>query len=349
MSPFSLLFIAVLGVALLLFLVIVVRIQAFVALLISSLFVAVVGGIPPAEIAKTIQEGMGNTLGYIAIIIGLGAMFGEMLQASGGAEAISNTLIKTLGEKRAPLALGLTGLAVSIPVFFDVALILLIPLVYSISRRTGRSLLYYGIPLAASLAVGHSFIPPTPGPVAVAGLLGADLGWVILMGLLAGIPALLVGGLVFGRYIGNKIHLGVPASAAAAAEVAEPELATVSAFPRDDRSERSGVRPQGLDPVDASDTSEAKQQGEAAALAERSGKTASFGLVVTILAVPLVLILLNTVSGVVLAEGNPLRNWITFIGHPFVALTIAALLSFYFLGIRQGFSQRQVLNLATKA
>ncbi|HEY9763002.1 MAG TPA: SLC13 family permease [Trichocoleus sp.] len=350
MSTFSLIFIAVLGIALLLFLVIVVRIQAFVALLISSLVVAIIGGIPPQDVAKTIQDGMGSTLGYIAIIIGLGAMFGELLQASGGAEVISNTLIRRFGEKRAPLALGLTGVIVSIPVFFDVALILLIPLVYSMTRRTGKSLLYYGIPLAAGLAVGHSFIPPTPGPVAVAGLLGADLGWVILMGLIAGIPAMLVGGLLFGRYIGNKIHLDLPASALVAVDAPERELVTLSAFPSE---QRSGVTPQGRDPLDASDVSEAKQQGEAAALAESrhqsSGRLPSFGLVLSILAVPLVLILLNTVSGVLLPEGNAVRNWITFIGHPFVALTIAALLSFYFLGIRQGFSQRQVLNLATKS
>ena len=118
MSTFSLIFIAVLGVALLLFLVIVARIQAFVALLIASLFVAVIGGIPPGEIAGVIQEGMGNTLGYIAIVIGLGAMFGELLQASGGAETISNTLIKRFGDEKAPWALGFTGLIVAIPVFF---------------------------------------------------------------------------------------------------------------------------------------------------------------------------------------------------------------------------------------
>lgn len=316
MSTFSLIFIAVLGIALLLFLVIVARIQAFVALLISSLFVAVVGGIPPSEIAEVIQTGMGNTLGYIAIIIGLGAMFGELLQASGGAETISNTLVKKFGEDKAPWALGITGLIIAIPVFFDVALILLIPLVYSLSRRTGRSLLYYGIPLVAGIAVAHSFIPPTPGPVAVAGLLGADLGWVILFGLVAGIPAMIVGGIYFGRYIAGQIHLDLPQTATA-------------------------------------DASVAAQQEEAAEIAEARAhepkQPLTFGLVMTVLAVPLVLILLNTVSGVLLPEDSPVLGWIAFIGHPFVALIIAALLSFYFLGIRQGFSMRQVLQMATKS
>lgn len=334
MSPFSLIFIAVLGVALLLFLVIVVRIQAFIALLISSLFVAMVGGIPPAEIADVIREGMGNTLGYIAIIIGLGAMFGELLQASGGAETISNTLIRKFGEERAPWALALTGLIIAIPVFFDVALILLIPLVYSLSRRTGRSLLFYGIPLAAGIAVGHSFIPPTPGPVAVAGLLGADLGWVILMGLIAGIPAIAVGGIFFGRYISDKIHLDVPAMATeASARFVDPDAS----------ADQGGVK------AGAPESSVAVQQEIAAETAQANPNYPPFGLVVAIIAVPLVLILLNTVSAVVLPEESPVLGWIAFIGHPFVALTIAALLSFYFLGRRQGMTRGEVLHLATKS
>jgi gluconate transporter len=200
----------VLAVAVLLVLVLVVRVHAFVALLLTSLVVAVVGGIPLTDIAGVIQDGMGSTLGYIAVVIGLGAMIGELLRVSGGAEQIAATLLDRSGEDRAPWALSLTGLLVSIPVFFDVALILFIPLVYTLTERTGRSLLYYAIPLLAGIAVAHSFIPPTPGPVAVAGLLGADLGWVIVFGFLAGVPAILVGGVFFGRYIGSQIHLDVP-------------------------------------------------------------------------------------------------------------------------------------------
>ncbi len=211
MSTLGLLILAAAGVAFLLVLVIVVRLQAFVALLLTSLVVAVVGGVPLADVADTVREGMGSTLGYIAVVVGLGAMFGEMLQVSGGAERIAATLLRRFGEARAPWALGLTGLIVSVPVFFDVALILFVPLIYSLGRRTGRSLLFYAVPLMAGMAVAHAFIPPTPGPVAVAALLGADLGWVILFGLVAGLPATIVGGVLFGRHIARKIHLDVPA------------------------------------------------------------------------------------------------------------------------------------------
>ena len=210
MSPLALAGLVLCAVALLLVLVLYARLHAFVALLLTSLLVALLGGIPLADIVGVIEDGMGNTLGYIATVIGLGAMVGEMLRQSGGAEEIAATLLRSFGDDRTPWALSLTGLLVAIPVFFDVALILFIPLVYTLTERTGKSLLYYAIPLLAGIAVAHSFIPPTPGPVAVAGLLDADLGWVIFFGILAGIPSILIGGIFFGHYIAGQIHLDVP-------------------------------------------------------------------------------------------------------------------------------------------
>ena len=210
MSTLALLLIAAAGVLVLLFLVIVLKLQAFVALLVVSFGVALVAGIPLGEIVPTITGGMGDTLGFVAIVVGLGVMIGRIIELSGGAQRVAMTLINRFGEERAPLALGLTGFIVAIPVFFDVGLIILIPLAYAISQRLSRSLMYYAIPLAAGLAVTHAFIPPTPGPVAVAGILGADLGWVIIFGLVCGIPAFLVGGVLFGKYIGERIDISVP-------------------------------------------------------------------------------------------------------------------------------------------
>ncbi len=210
MSAAFLIGLTIVSILVLLFLIIVLRMQAFIALLLVSLLAAVAGGIPVGEIIDTIQQGMGGILGYIAVVIGIGTMIGEMLHVSGGAKQIADTIIKGFGERKAPWALSLIGLIVAIPVFFEVALILFIPLVYNITKKTGKSILRYGIPLAAGIAVAHSFIPPTPGPVAVAALIGADLGWVIFFGLIAGIPATIVGGIFFGRYIGERINVGVP-------------------------------------------------------------------------------------------------------------------------------------------
>lgn len=223
MSATYLLSITVIGIAVLLFLIMAVRLQAFLALLLVSMGVAIAGGVPLPEVAGVIQEGMGGTLGYIAIVIGLGTMIGEILQVSGGAQQLASTLLRRSGEQKAPWALMTLGLIAAIPVFFEVALILFIPLVYSLARRTGKSLLLYGMPLVAGIAVAHAFIPPTPGPVAVASLLGADLGWVIAMGLAGGIPAAILGGIVFGRYIGGRIHAPLPDTAQAPEREQAPE------------------------------------------------------------------------------------------------------------------------------
>ncbi len=210
MIDFSLLTSVLLGVIVLLILILRFKIQAFIALLIASILVGVLSGMAPLTIIKTMQEGMGSTLGFVAMVVGLGAIFGAILEHSGGAESLATYLLAKFGEKRSSWALMLTGFIVAIPVFFDVAFIILVPMIYALQRKTGKSLLLYGIPLLAGLAITHSFIPPTPGPVAVADILKADLGWVIFFGFLAGIPTAIICGPVFGRYIAKRIHISAP-------------------------------------------------------------------------------------------------------------------------------------------
>jgi Gnt-I system low-affinity gluconate transporter len=200
----------ILSVALLLFLIMKLKLQAFVSLLLVSMVVAVAAGMPLDKVMGSIQAGMGGTLGFIAVVVGLGAMFGQMLQVSGGAERLARTLVKKFGKDKSQWALMLTGFIVAIPVFFDVGFIILVPLVYSLAKDTKKSVLYYGIPLLAGLAVTHSFVPPTPGPVAVAQLVNADIGKVILYGLIVGLPAAILAGPIFGKYIAKKIHANVP-------------------------------------------------------------------------------------------------------------------------------------------
>ncbi|MEM1181942.1 MAG: gluconate:H+ symporter [Acidobacteriota bacterium] len=201
------------AVAALLVLILAVRLHAVLALLLVSFAVAVLGGVPLLEIVPTIQTAMGGILGYITLVIGLGAIFGEMLERSGGARRLALALLDRAGAERAPAAFAATGLLVAIPVFFDVGFILLLPLLHQTARRTGRTVLAYALPLLAGLAVAHAFIPPTPGPVAVAGLLGAELGWVIVLGLATGLPALAVAGLIYGPWIAERIKLETPAEA----------------------------------------------------------------------------------------------------------------------------------------
>ncbi|KYG58693.1 GntT/GntP/DsdX family permease [Planococcus maritimus] len=300
MEGSTLIIIAVASIFVLLFLVMRTKLHAFVALLLVSLLLGIAAGMPLGDVIQSIQNGMGGTLGFVAVVVGLGAMFGKMLEVSGGAERLAATLIAKFGEEKAPWALGVTGFIVAIPVFFDVGFIILVPIVYSLAKKTGKSLLHYGIPLLAGLAVTHSFIPPTPGPIAVAELVGAELGWVILFGVLAGIPSMILAGPLFGRFIGKRIHLTIP------------------------------------------DYMDIKEQ-------EYDKELPSFGMIISLILIPLVLILFNTLSAVVLEEGNQIREILTFLGHPFVALTIATILTFFFLGTRRGYSRQEVQDIATKA
>ncbi|MBT8394474.1 MAG: GntP family permease, partial [Bacteroidia bacterium] len=210
MLDYQLIFAVLFGIILLLTLILRFKIQAFIALLIASILVGIIAGMQPQDIVVTIKDGMGNTLGFVAVVVGLGAMFGAMLEHSGGAEALAKYLLNKFGEKNTTSALMITGFFVAIPVFFDVGFIILVPLIYSLQRKTKKSLLLYGIPLLAGLAITHAFIPPTPGPVAVADILKADLGWVILIGFIAAIPTTIISGPVFAKYIAKRIQIEAP-------------------------------------------------------------------------------------------------------------------------------------------
>jgi len=208
-TPF-LIFMVLSAVALLLFMVLKLKISAFISLLITAIYVGIISGMPLKQITQSIQDGMAGTLGFVATVVGLGAIFGQILESSGGAESLAHYLVKKFGKDRASWAMVITGFIIAIPVFFDVGFIILVPIIYALSRDTKKSLLYYGIPLLAGLAATHSFIPPTPGPVAVADIVNVQLGWVILFGLIIGFPTAIIAGPVWGKFISKKIHLTPP-------------------------------------------------------------------------------------------------------------------------------------------
>ena len=210
MIDFSPLFAVLIGVVILMTLILKCKIQPFLSLLIASISVGVLAGMPPEKIIESMQEGMGNTLGFVATVVGLGALFGAILEQSGGALSLADYLLNKFGEKRASWAMVICGFFIAIPVFFDVAFIILIPVVYSLQRKTKKSILLYAMPLLAGLAITHAFIPPTPGPIAVADIIGADLGWVILFGFIIGIPTAVISGPLFASYISKKIYVPAP-------------------------------------------------------------------------------------------------------------------------------------------
>ncbi|GAB3105725.1 GntP family permease [Streptomyces calidiresistens] len=320
------------AIAVLFMLIMGLKLHAFVALLLTSVLTAVALGIPLEDVAETVEEGMGGVLGTVAVIVGLGAMFGQVLRVTGAAERIADTLVSAFGERRVPWSLGATGLIVAIPVFFDVALVLLIPLVYTLAKRLKKSLIVFALPLLAGLSAAHSLIPPTPGPVAAAGILGADLGWVILFGLLASIPAVILGGILYGRFIGQRVVVGVP----------EEMEEKVGGDGNGGGSENGGNGDRGKEDHGKADGGNGDDDGD-------EGNRPGFGLVLTILAVPLLLILGNTVADAVLDEDTLFARVIALVGDPMVALIIAVLLAFYVLGMRYGLGRSELQSVATKA
>ncbi len=224
LDPTRLVFAAIAGLVILLVLIIKFKVHAMVSILIGAIAIGLISGMPTSEIINAVNDGIGNTLEGIALLIGLGSMFGAILEASGGAQTLAVTMVKRFGDEKAAWALGITGLIVAMPVFFDAGLIILIPLAFSLAKRTGRSTLFYAIPLLAGLAVGHAFIPPTPGPVLVATMLGVDLGWVILIGIFCGSIAMIVAGPIWGSICGKKYMIEVPERIANQEDIDESKL-----------------------------------------------------------------------------------------------------------------------------
>ena len=318
----GLLTLCAISIALLLILIVKVRIEPFVALIVSGLVLGLAAGLPVTQIVGTplvsknslLETGFAGILGHSAAIIGLGTVLGALLEASGGADVITGALNRAFGPTRASLAMGLTGLIFGIPVFFDVGIFVLAPLVYVAAKRGGRSLLLYALPMLAGLSMTHAFLPPHPGPVAVTGALGISLGWMIVMGLACGLPAFAAAGLLWPSWIGRRIIVEVPEEFLAAAEETGAEPGA-----------EAGAEP----------------GSPAAARAEPA-----LGTVLLLIVIPLVLILCSTFGTVYLGKHNAALPVLTFLGTPAVAITISVLLAGWLLGTRRGMTRREISDLS---
>ena len=299
LNPTRLVIAASAGLAVLLLLIIKFKVQAMVSILVGAIVIGLGAGMPFEDIVTAVNDGIGNTLKGIALLVGLGSMFGAILEVSGGAQTLAVSMVKWFGDKKAAWALGITGLVIAMPVFFDAGLIILIPLAFSLAKRTNRSSLFYAVPLLAGLAVGHAFISPTPGPVLVATMLNVELGWVILVGIFCGTLSMIAAGPVWGSICGNKYMIPVPE------HVAQQEDFDESKLP-------------------------------------------NFWTIVGIILIPLVLIILDSVTGVIpaLSVAAPVFG---FFGEPFVALLIAVIAAMLILGVKHGYSMEELEKIMTKS
>ena len=282
------------GIILLLLLIIKFKIHPILSLLISALVIGLGAGMPVPTLVSIVEKGAGDTLQGIVLLIGLGSLFGGILEVSGGAQRIAETLIGKFGQKKAGWALGLTGLVIGTTVFFEAGVVVLIPLAFSVAKQTKKSTLYYAIPLLSGLASGYAFVPPSAGSVLVANALGVNLGTMIMVGIPTALICMLVSGIIWGGFIGNKIFTELPAN-----------------------------------------VGEIKDDGK---------ELPSFGLVLGVILIPLVLILLSTLSKYMPLPAG-VQDVLGFLGKPFLALTIATLAAMYFLGIRRGFSGAQLKKI----
>jgi gluconate transporter len=200
-------------VGLLLVLILVVRLHAFLALILSAMALGLGAGMAPAKVLASIQSGFGEALGFIAIVVGLGAMIGRFLEHAGGGRALADWLLGKFGRERAVWAVLFAAFLVGLPIFFEVGFIILVPLVWNLARESKRSLLYYGMALMAPLTITHALVPPHPAPSAACQLLGADLGRVMLYGAALSLPMAVISGIFYGGWISKRIFLPVPAMA----------------------------------------------------------------------------------------------------------------------------------------
>ena len=203
----SLLLVAVVGVALVVVLITWLRMPAFIALAAGSFVVGVGARMPFGDIPRAFQQGVGDTLGFIAMVIGLGTVIGKLLAESGGAVVVSNALIRALGARRVDWAMLFSGFIIGLPVFFQVGLVLLAPVLFTLTRQTQAPLLRLGIPLVAGLSAVHGLTPPHPGPLAAIERLGADTGRTLFYSLLVALPVAMLAGPVFARAIGGRVNV----------------------------------------------------------------------------------------------------------------------------------------------
>ncbi|WP_025288783.1 GntP family permease [Bibersteinia trehalosi] len=205
-----LLFVMFAAIILLLVLIMKFKVHAFVALILVSLLTALAAGIPVDKILPTLLNGFGGTLASVALLVGLGAMIGRLLEITGGAKVLADTLINKFGKERAPFALGVASLLFGFPIFFDAGLVVMLPIIFSVAKQFGGSVLRYAFPSAGAFAVMHAFLPPHPGPVASGDLLGVNMGLLVIVGLACAIPTWYIGTYLFSEFISKRVHVDLP-------------------------------------------------------------------------------------------------------------------------------------------
>lgn len=338
----TLLLIAAGAVALLLFLIIKVKLHAFVALVLVSALTALAAGIPVGDVPSALTSGFSNTLGSVALLVGFGVMIGRLLEVTGGAQVLADTLIGRFGEKRAPLALGIAALLFGFPIFFDAGLVVFLPIIITVARRFGGSVLLYAFPAAGAFAAMHALVPPHPGPVAASELLGANIGLTLLIGVPVAIVSWYVGAFLVSQIIGRRVYVDIPTSLFG--EINGGRDIT------DNNADDNNA-----DGIDGASGSAAgtKTTGTTTTGTRVTRTAPSFVTVLGVLLLPFVLISCNTVvdtlmTAGVIEEGATWAEYLKMIGTTSIALLITVIVATLVLGLR-GRSMADVTDILDNA
>lgn len=337
MSTITLILIAVAAIGLLLYLVMKLKLPAFVALLLVAVGTGIASGIPVEEIIpKVVEEGMGSTLGSVALLVGLGAMLGAIVEQTGGAEVLARKFTRLLGPERVGPALLTASAVIAVPIFFDVAFIIFVPMIFSFAKAAGhRSPIYVGVPISGLMVFIHNVVPPHPGVTTSSTLLGADLGLVTICGLLLAIP---MGVLAYytSRWITSRREF-----------VLDPTAQERFDRLHSDGDDAEPVGDSGGPPVTTSPgggggvaTTTATPTDTTTATKARTSPSATS--VTGMILLPILMISIGTVGGLFLAETSTAGKVVSLIGEPGFALLVATTLAIYVLGIRHGWGREQM-------
>lgn len=294
------LLIVLLGVALLIFMIIKLKLNTFVSLVVTAFLIALMLQIPIAKIPTTIETGIGGQLGHLAVIFGFGSMLGQLVSDSGGGYRIATTLIQKFGRRWIQVAVILASFIIGLALFFEVGLVVVLPIIFIIAWEMDMPLMYLGVPMAATLNVTHAFLPPHPAPTAITDILGANLGHVLLLGIIAAIPTIIVAGPLYNYFL-HKLYPKVYRK--------NLDIAVLGEYKEFELDETPG-----------------------------------FGISVLTAMLPVILIAVATICSFILPKGNPVNEFIQFVGAPDLAMLISLIFAIFTMGLHRNKTINQITD-----
>jgi gluconate:H+ symporter, GntP family len=311
---------ALAGIALIVVLITVAKLHPFLSLIFGAVTVGLAAGMNPGDLLDSFSDGFGSTAASVGILIALGAMFAKLLADSGGADEIVDTIVGHASPRALPWAMALVGAIIGLPMFFEIGVVLLMPVIYLVARRSGLSLITVGIPALAGLSAMHGFVPPHPGPLTAINLLGADLGITLALGVAVAIPTVIVAGPLFGRLAGRWVVIDVP-----------------DRFDADDVSGNGGVGA-------AAGEIEADSSGGATQTMTRTQRRRpSFGITLASVLLPVALMMGKALVDIFIDDkNNVLRQTFDVLGRPLMALLIAVVVGIFTLGRGAAMTRDQI-------